>query len=148
MTMTYRRLGRSGLKVSALSFGSWVTFGPQVRDHLAVECMGAAYDAGVNFFDNAEVYSAGESEEIMGKAIATLGWPRYSYVVSTKLFWGTHDIPNMKNTLNRKYLLQAIDGSLEAPRSRLRGPAVLSSSRPRDPYRGDGMGHVRHCQLG
>ena len=113
MTMTYRRLGRSGLKVSVLSFGSWVTFGPQVRDHAAVECLGAAYDGGVNFFDNAEIYSGGESEEIMGKAIATLGWPRYSYVVSTKLFWGIHDIPNMKNTLNRKYLLQGIEGSLE-----------------------------------
>ncbi len=113
MTMTYRRLGASGLKVSTLSFGSWVTFGPQVRDHLAVECLGAAYDAGVNFFDNAESYSGGESEEIMGKAIATLGWPRYSYVLSTKLFWGIRDAPNMRNTLNRKYLLQGIDGSLE-----------------------------------
>ncbi len=113
MVMKYRRLGRSGLKVSVLSLGSWVTFGPQVRDHQAVECMGAAYEAGVNFFDNAEVYSGGESEEIMGKAIATLGWPRYSYIVSTKHFWGIHDLPNMKNTLNRKYLLQGIDGSLE-----------------------------------
>jgi voltage-dependent potassium channel beta subunit len=75
--------------------------------------MSAAYEGGVNFFDNAEMYSGGESEEIMGKAIATLGWPRYSYVVSTKVFWGLHDVPNMKNTLNRKYLLQAIDGSLE-----------------------------------
>ncbi len=113
MAMTYRRLGRSGLKVSLLSFGSWVTFGPQVRDRLAVECMSAAYEAGVNFFDNAEMYSGGESEEIMGKAIATLGWPRYSYVLSTKIFWGIHDIPNMKNTLNRKYLMQAVDGSLQ-----------------------------------
>ena len=113
MAMTYRRLGRSGLKVSVLSFGSWVTFGPQVRDRLAVDCLSAAYEAGVNFFDNAEMYSGGESEEIMGKAIATLGWPRYSYVLSTKIFWGIHDIPNMKNTLNRKYLVQAVDGSLD-----------------------------------
>jgi voltage-dependent potassium channel beta subunit len=75
--------------------------------------MGAAYEAGINFFDNAESYSGGESEEIMGKAIAALGWPRYSYVLSTKLFWGIRDVPNMKNTLNRKYLLQGIDGSLE-----------------------------------
>jgi voltage-dependent potassium channel beta subunit len=111
--MTYRRLGRTGLKVSVLSFGSWVTFGPQVRDRLAVDCLSAAYEAGVNFFDNAEMYSGGESEEIMGKAIATLGWPRYSYVLSTKVFWGIHDIPNMKNTLNRKYLMQAVDGSLQ-----------------------------------
>jgi len=113
MAMTYRRLGRSGLKVSVLSFGSWVTFGPQVRESLAVDCMTAAYDGGINFFDNAESYSNGESEEIMGKALAKLGWPRYSYVISTKLFWGIRDVPNMKNTLNRKYLLQAVDGSLE-----------------------------------
>ncbi len=79
--MEYRRLGRSGLKVSVLSFGSWVTFGPQVRDHLAVDCLAAAFDAGVNFFDNAESYSAGESEKIMGPAIAELGWARNSYVI-------------------------------------------------------------------
>jgi voltage-dependent potassium channel beta subunit len=111
--MEYRRLGRSGLKVSVLSFGSWVTFGPQVRDHLAVDCLAAAFDAGVNFFDNAESYSAGESETIMGQAIAELGWARHSYVISTKIFWGLYNEPNMKNTLNRKYLMQAIDGSLE-----------------------------------
>jgi voltage-dependent potassium channel beta subunit len=111
--MEYRRLGSSGLKVSVLSFGSWVTFGPQVRDHLAVDCLNAAYEGGVNFFDNAEAYAHGESEEIMGKAIAELGWARHSYVLSTKIFWGLHDEPNMKNTLNRKYLFQAIDGSLE-----------------------------------
>jgi len=111
--MEYRRLGRSGLKVSVLSFGSWVTFGPQVRDHLAVDCLAAAFDAGVNFFDNAESYSAGESETIMGQAIGELGWARHSYVISTKIFWGLFDEPNMKNTLNRKYLMQAIDGSLE-----------------------------------
>ncbi len=90
-----------------------MTFGPQVRDHLAVDCLQAAYEGGVNFFDNAESYSAGESEAIMGKAIAELGWERYSYVVSTKVFWGLHDVPNMKKTLNRKYLFQAIDGSLD-----------------------------------
>ena len=113
MEMEYRRLGRAGLKVSVLSFGSWVTFGPQLAGSLAEECLAAAYDAGVNFFDNAEAYSAGESERIMGEAIASLGWPRHSYVLSTKLFWGLHDGVNMRNTLNRKYLAQAIDGSLE-----------------------------------
>ena len=79
----------------------------------AIECLDAAYKAGVNFFDNAESYAGGKSEQIMGEAITQLGWPRHSYVVSTKLFWGLHDLPNMKNTLNRKYLMQAIDGSLE-----------------------------------
>ena len=113
MDMEYRRLGKTGLKVSVLSFGSWVTFGPQLSGNLAEECLAAAYDAGVNFFDNAEAYSAGESERIMGEAIATLGWPRHSYVLSTKLFWGLHQNVNMRNTLNRKYLMQAIDGSLE-----------------------------------
>ncbi len=112
-TMPYRRLGPSGLKVSALSFGSWVTFGTQVGVDAAVECLRVARDAGVNFFDNAEVYAGGESERIMGQAFAQLGWDRYSYVVSTKLFWGIHSDVNMSNTLNRKYLMQGIDGSLE-----------------------------------
>jgi voltage-dependent potassium channel beta subunit len=109
----YRRLGRSGLKVSVLSFGSWVSFGAQMDVDRALSCLEAAYDGGINFFDNAESYAGGESERIMGQAIAKLGWERHAYVVSTKLFWGLHDVPNMKNTLNRKYLMQAIDGSLD-----------------------------------
>jgi voltage-dependent potassium channel beta subunit len=111
--MEYRRLGRSGLKVSVLSFGSWVTFGPQLAGQGAADTMAAAHEAGVNFFDNAEVYAGGESERIMGKALAELGWPRHSFVVSTKVFWGIHDAPNMRSTLNRKYLMQAIEGSLD-----------------------------------
>ena len=111
--MEYRQLGRSGIKVSVLSFGSWVTFDNQVAVDAAVECMQAARDAGCNFFDNAEAYAAGGSEEIMGEALRRLGWPRWSYVLTTKLFWGLHDDVNMHNTLNRKYLMQAIDGSLE-----------------------------------
>jgi voltage-dependent potassium channel beta subunit len=79
-----------------------------------VECMAAAGEAGCNFFDNAEAYAGGQSEVIMGKALAELGWERWSYVLTTKVFWGIHgNVPNMSNTLNRKYLLQAIDGSLE-----------------------------------
>jgi len=111
--MNYRRLGRSGLKVSELSLGSWVTYGNQVDHAAAREIMAAAWDAGVNFFDNAEVYAAGKSEEIMGAALKQLGWPRLKYVVSTKFFWGITDGPNEKNTLNRKYLMNAIDGSLK-----------------------------------
>jgi len=111
--MNYRRLGASGLKVSELSFGSWVTYGNQLSGDPARDCMAAAYDAGVNFFDNAEVYARGQSETIMGDALRKLGWRRSSYVISTKFFWGIHDGPNEKNTLNRKYLMQAIDGSLE-----------------------------------
>ncbi|MGC2191964.1 MAG: aldo/keto reductase [Candidatus Dormiibacterota bacterium] len=111
--MPYRRLGRSGLKVSLLSLGSWVSFGAQVNEDLALECMTAAYEAGVNYFDNAEAYAGGESERIMGTALARSGWPRQSYLVSTKFFWGLADGVNTSNTLNRKYLLQAMDASLE-----------------------------------
>ncbi|MDB5815327.1 MAG: putative voltage-gated potassium channel, beta subunit [Rhodocyclales bacterium] len=110
--MEYRRLGRSGLKVSALSFGSWVTYSNQMDTKLARECMAAARDAGVNFFDNAEVYAQGESERIMGQALRELGWAREHYIVSSKFFWGLTDDPNVKQTLNRKYLLAAVDASL------------------------------------
>ena len=115
--MNYRRLGRSGLKVSELSFGSWVTYGNQVDTRAARELMAAAYDAGVNFFDNAEIYARGQSEEIMGAVLKELAWPRLNYVVSTKFYWGMAvgkgEFPNQRNTLNRKYLRQAIDGSLK-----------------------------------
>lgn len=111
--MIYRRLGRCGLKVSALSFGSWVTYGNQLDAAAARECMAAAWDAGVNFFDNAEVYAAGASETLMGEALRKLAWPRLKYVVSTKFFWGITDGPNEKSTLNRKYLLHGIDASLK-----------------------------------
>ena len=111
--MNYRRLGSTGLKVSELSFGSWVTYGNQMGEDVARECMAAAFDAGANFFDNAEVYANGQSESIMGAALRKLGWRRASYIVSTKFYWGINDGPNEKNTLNRKYLRQAIDNSLK-----------------------------------
>ncbi len=114
-TMTYRRLGRSGLKVSVLSFGSWVSFGDQLDVELAEACMVEARNHGVNFFDNAEAYAGGRSEEIMGDVIRRQGWPRHSYVISSKFFWGVHgeESINTHHTLNRKYLLEAIDPSLE-----------------------------------
>lgn len=111
--MNTRRLGRSGLKVSELSFGSWVTYGNQVDTRAARELMAAAFDAGVNFFDNAEIYAKGDSEVIMGKVLKELGWPRIKYIVSTKFYWGMRTCANDNNTLNRKYLLDAIDGSLK-----------------------------------
>jgi voltage-dependent potassium channel beta subunit len=113
--MQYRRLGRAGLQVSELSLGSWVTYANQVDVDAAVEMMAAAYDAGVNFFDNAEAYAGGKSEEVMGAALKKLGWARLNYTVSTKFFWGLPDAVtvNRRNTLNRKYLMQAIDGSLQ-----------------------------------
>jgi voltage-dependent potassium channel beta subunit len=110
--MEYRRLGRSGLKVSALSLGSWVTYANQVNVASAREIMAAARDHGVNFFDNAETYAAGESERIMGEALRSLGWAREHYIVSSKFFWGLTEDPNVHHTLNRKYLLAAVDGSL------------------------------------
>ncbi|HEY1089778.1 MAG TPA: aldo/keto reductase [Burkholderiaceae bacterium] len=114
--MQYRRLGRSGLKVSELSLGSWVTYHNQVDVKSAAEMLAAAFDAGVNFFDNAEVYALGKSEEVMGAAFKQLGWARHRYVVSSKFFWGIHKDPvtvNFQNTLNRKYLLESVDASLQ-----------------------------------
>jgi aryl-alcohol dehydrogenase-like predicted oxidoreductase len=106
-------LGKAGIQVSELSLGSWLTFNDRSAVDTTAEMMSTAYDAGVNFFDNAEVYAGGVSEEIMGSALQKLGWHRGSYLVSTKLFWGLHEGPNQQNTLNRKYLLEAIGGSLK-----------------------------------
>ena len=111
--MQYRFLGRTGIQVSELSLGSWVTFKNQVDVDAAVEIMAAAYDLGINFFDNAESYANGESEKVMGAALKKLGWRRGSYLVTTKLYWGLHDGVNEQNTLNRKRLIEGINGSLE-----------------------------------
>jgi voltage-dependent potassium channel beta subunit len=115
--MQYRRLGRAGLQVSELSLGSWVTYHNQVDTKSATEMLAAAFDAGINFFDNAEVYAQGESEVVMGQAFKTLGWNRLDYIVSSKFFWGLQrdgvTTVNRKDTLNRKYLMQAVDGSLK-----------------------------------
>jgi voltage-dependent potassium channel beta subunit len=116
--MNYRRLGRSGLQLSELSLGSWVTYANQVDVNAAREMMAAAYDAGVNFFDNAEAYALGQSEQVMGDALKALKWPRLNYVVSTKFYLGLSSPKdrmalNGRATLNRKYLMQAIDGSLK-----------------------------------
>ena len=109
--MEYRFLGKSGLKVSALSFGAWVTFGYQVGEKLAYECMKEAYDAGVNFFDNAEVYSGGEAETLMGNVLKKAGWKRSELVLSTKIFWGGSG-PNDVG-LSRKHLIEGTDASLK-----------------------------------
>ncbi len=108
--MEYRFLGNSGLTVSALSFGAWVTFGPQMDVDKAAECMQAAWDAGVNFFDNAEVYAAGVAEEIMGEVLRQKGWKRSDFIVSTKIFWGGEG-PNDRG-LSRKHILEGADAAL------------------------------------
>ncbi len=109
--MQYRRLGKSGLQVSEFSFGSWVTFAKQVDIAPAKEIMAAAYDAGINFFDNAEGYEQGRSELVMGQAIAELGWSRDSYVVSSKVFWGGQK-PTQRG-LSAKHVTDAAHAALK-----------------------------------
>lgn len=109
--MEYRNLGRSGLKVSALSLGAWVTYGGQVGEEIAYECMTAAYKAGVNFFDNAEEYNDGQAEIVMGKVLKKTGWARSDLVISTKIFWGGEG-PNDRG-LSRKHIIEGLDASLE-----------------------------------
>jgi voltage-dependent potassium channel beta subunit len=111
LAMNYRRLGTSGLKISELSLGAWVTYGGQVGEEVAVKCMSRAYDAGVNFFDNAEAYAHGNAEMVMGNVIKQLGWKRESIVVSSKVFWGG-DGPNDKG-LSRKHIYEACRNSLK-----------------------------------
>ena len=111
--MIYRRLGSSGLKVSALSFGSWITFDEEYGLENITNCLNTAREAGMNFFDCAEVYAGGGAERLLGAAVRELGWSRGSYVVSTKFFFGLEEGVNSRRTLNRKYLISAVDGSLE-----------------------------------
>lgn len=109
--MKYRHLGSSGLTVSALSFGSWVTFGDQIDTEIAAECMQVAYDHGVNFFDNAEAYAGGESERMMGQILQSKGWDRSELVLSTKIFWGGEG-PNQEG-LSRKHVIEGTEAALE-----------------------------------
>ena len=109
--MEYRNLGRSGLKVSALSFGSWVTFVNQLTEKTALSCMSMAYDNGVNFFDNAEAYASGKSEILMGKVLKKLKWPRDSYIISSKVFWGG-ELPTQRG-LSKKHIHDACNNALK-----------------------------------
>jgi voltage-dependent potassium channel beta subunit len=109
--MEYRFLGASGLKVSALSLGAWVTYGEQVGEDIAYECMLEAYEAGVNFFDNAEIYADGNAENVMGKVIKKTGWKRSDLVISTKIFWGGEG-PN-DNGLSRKHIIEGTNAALK-----------------------------------
>ena len=109
--MEYRNMGKHGLKLSELSLGAWVTYGGQVGEEIALDCMKAAYDYGVNFFDNAEAYAGGNAEIVMGNALKKLGWKRESYVVSTKIFWGGHG-PNDRG-LSYKHILEGVNNALK-----------------------------------
>lgn len=113
--MEYRRMGKTGLQLSVLSFGSWVTFHKQIEDTMADELMGIAYDNGINFFDNAEVYALGESEKMMGRVLKKKGWDRTSYVVSSKAFFGWRGKENKPNQtgLSRKHLTEACNEALQ-----------------------------------
>ena len=124
--MDYRYLGRSGLQISALSFGSWVTFARQMGLEQAEACMVAAYEAGANFFDNAEVYASGDSERLMGEILGRLGWSRDSHLVSTKIFWGG-DGPNQRG-LSRKHIVEGTNAALE--RLRLEYVDLIFCHRP------------------
>ena len=114
--MEYRRLGKSGLQLSELSLGSWLTFGKQIGNNIAEDLMKLAYDNGVNFFDNAEIYARGESEKVMGKILKKMKWDRDSYVVSSKVFFGYRGTENTKpnqNGLSRKHVFEACHQALE-----------------------------------
>ncbi|OGD31126.1 MAG: alcohol dehydrogenase [Candidatus Aminicenantes bacterium RBG_19FT_COMBO_58_17] len=108
--MEYRSLGRSGLKISALSFGAWVTFSDQVGEEVASACMKAAYEAGVNFFDNAEAYARGRAEIMMGDILKKMGWQRSDLIISTKLFWGGRGVND--RGLSRKHISEGTEAAL------------------------------------
>ena len=111
--MEYRKLGNTGIQISALSLGSWITFGKQIEDNISEKLMSVAYDAGINFFDNAEIYARGQSEIVMGKALKNLNWPRSSYLVSSKVFFGYEtDKPNQRG-LSRKHILEGCEAALK-----------------------------------
>ncbi len=111
--MEYRYLGKSGLQVSALSFGTWITFGNQIDDNLAEKLMIKAYDEGINFFDNAEVYANGRSEEVMGKILQKVNWDRSSYLVSSKVFFGSGGKKPNQTGLSRKHIFEACHAALK-----------------------------------
>ncbi|MCH2200190.1 MAG: aldo/keto reductase [Flavobacteriales bacterium] len=115
--MEYRSLGKSGLQVSALSFGSWITFGNQIEDGISDRLMDIAYDAGVNFFDNAEVYAAGKSEEVMGDILSKKNWSRDSYCISSKVFFGAGGKLPTQRGLNRKHVVEACEQALKRLRT-------------------------------
>lgn len=115
--MEYRRLGKSGLQVSALSFGSWITFGNQIEDGISDQLMDIAYDAGVNFFDNAEVYANGKSEEVMGDILSKKNWGRDTYTLSSKVYFGAGGKLPTQRGLHRKHVIEACEAAIKRLRT-------------------------------
>ena len=110
--MEYRRLGKSGLQVSTLSFGSWITFGKQIENNTADELLTTAYDNGINFFDNAEIYASGKSEEVMGAILKKKNWERSSYIVSSKVYFGYEQKKPNQTGLSRKHIIEGCHAAL------------------------------------
>ncbi len=146
--MKYRKLGKAGVQVSELSFGSWVTFHNQAGIDSAVEMMSAAYEAGVNFFDNAEIYANGKSEEVMGTALKKLGWRRGSYLVSTKLFWGAEQRSQRAQHAQPQISDRRHQRLAQTPGPGLRRPDLLPPRRPKHAHRRDRLGHAQHYRMG
>lgn len=111
--MDYRKLGRTGLEISALSFGSWLTFGKQIGSDVAESLLVKAYDAGINFFDNAEIYARGESERVMGNILHKMAWPRSSYLVSSKVYFGFEENRPNQRGLSRKHIMEGCEAALQ-----------------------------------
>jgi len=111
--MEYRKLGNTGVQISALSLGSWLTFGKQIEDSVAEKLMATAYDAGVNFFDNAEIYARGKSELVMGAALKKFNWQRSSYMVSSKVFFGYEDNKPTQRGLSRKHIIEGCEAAMK-----------------------------------
>ena len=144
--MNYRRLGKAGVKVSELSLGSWVTFGDQISDEVAEALMIKAYDGGVNFFDNAEGYASGRSELVMGKILRKLDWPRDTWLVSSKVFFGSAAHPQKPNQygLSRKHVFEACHAALKRLQVDYLDLFFLPSSRSGDADRRNGPRDVRY----
>ena len=143
VTMRYRRLGKSGLQVSELSLGSWLTFGKQIDNGIAERLMKYAYDNGVNFFDNAEIYARGESEKVMGRILKKMKWPRDTWVVSSKAFFGAGGKLPTQRGLHRKHLVEACNAALK--RLQVDYLDLYFCHRPdkQTPIAGNGMDHAQ-----
>jgi hypothetical protein len=140
--MRHRRLGHAGLQLSELSLGSWLTFGKQITDDTAEALMKLAYDHGVNFFDNAEIYARGESERVMGRILRKMEWPRDTWTVSSKVFFGAGGKLPTQVGLHRKHVVEACHDALAAVAGGIPRSLLLPPTRPRHAHRRNGVDHA------